>query len=103
MQWYEAEVHELETRNRALSVRCPAVFYGSSTIRMWDGLAAGLKIPNLVNCGFGGSTLEACAYFFERLVPPLSPSALVVYAGDNDLGDGRSPADVLRSFRCLAD
>ena len=62
-----------------------------------------LALPNALNLGFGGSTLEACAYFFERLVVPASPASLVVYAGDNDLGDGQSPEKVLTSFRSLAD
>jgi lysophospholipase L1-like esterase len=69
---------------------------------MWDTLAQDLAIPNAVNAGFGGSTLEACVYFFDRLIPPLHPASLVVYAGDNDLGDGKTPEQVLTSFRGLA-
>src|SRR5277367_429584 len=96
MDWYEPEVRELE---RTLPhVECPAVFYGSSSIRLWPRLES----RQIVNRGFGGSTLEACVYFFERLVLPLHPRSLVVYAGDNDLGDGRSPEQVLVWFRELA-
>ena len=78
---------------------CPIVFYGSSTIRLWPGLE---KNREIVNRGFGGSTLEACVYYFERLVVPLHPRSLVVYAGDNDLGDGRRPEQVLGWFKELA-
>ena len=102
MEWYEAEVLILEARLKKITVACPAVFYGSSSIRMWDTLAQDLDIPNAVNAGFGGSTLEACVYFFDRLIPPLHPASLVVYAGDNDLGDGKTPEQVLTSFRALA-
>ena len=42
-------------------------------------------------------------HFFDRLVTPIRPATLVLYAGDNDLGDGRSPQDVLDAFRRLAD
>ena len=103
MEWYEAEVRELENsiRQRAFP-QAPVVFYGSSTIRLWTNLAYDLANPRALNLGFGGSTLEACAYFFERLVAPVKPSSLVLYAGDNDLGDGRKPKDVLSSFRALA-
>ncbi|MFL6465518.1 MAG: SGNH/GDSL hydrolase family protein [Bryobacteraceae bacterium] len=104
MEWYEAEVRELE---KALSQRAlppnPVAFYGSSTIRLWDNLAGDLADTRALNLGFGGSTLEACAYFFERLVLPIKPSSLVVYAGDNDLGDGRKPREVLSFFRALAE
>jgi len=101
MEWYEADIRELEDRVKEIQAPCPAVFYGSSSIRMWDTLAEDLDVPNAVNAGFGGSTLEACVYFFDRLIPPLQPASLVVYAGDNDLGDDKSPEQVLTSFRAL--
>jgi lysophospholipase L1-like esterase len=56
----------------------------------------------VLRLGFGGSTLEACDYFFDRLVPPVHPRSLLLYAGDNDLGDGRSVEQVLGSFQSLA-
>src|ERR1700761_3657151 len=103
MEWYETEVQDLE-RNLA-NIRLPdgpAVFDGSSSIRMWTDLAHDLCNNRAVNVGFGGSTLAACVHFFDRLVRPIDPASLVVYAGDNDLGDGRTPEDVLASFRQLA-
>jgi lysophospholipase L1-like esterase len=102
MEWYEPEVRALERDSAArVNGSRPPVFYGSSSIRMWDTLAddVGLAVLNL---GFGGSTLEACDYYFARLVPPVHPRSLLVYAGDNDLGDGRSVDQVLESFRSLA-
>jgi lysophospholipase L1-like esterase len=95
MEWYESDVRALEQARvtRPLPPR-PAVFYGSSSIRMWSSLAQDLGSTCAVNLGFGGSTLEACVWFFERLVPPVKPSSLIVYAGDNDIGDGRTPRQV---------
>lgn len=103
MDWYESEVRELERAvvSRVNGNRMP-VFYGSSSIRMWDTLDADFD-PSVLNLGFGGSTLAACDYFFERLVPPVHPRSLLVYAGDNDLGDGRRVDDVYASFVSLAD
>ena len=110
MQWYEAEVRALE---RASPARLPPqarfppearppVFYGSSSFRLWDTLAEDVG-RGILNLAFGGSTLEACDHFFMRLVPPVNPRSLLLYAGDNDLGDGRSPERVFRFFRSLAD
>ena len=103
MQWYEEEVQDLE---HAIAARAngtrPPVFYGSSSIRLWTTLAEDFD-PRVLNLGFGGSTLEACLYFFTRLVPPARPRSLLLYAGDNDLGDGRSPDAVLADFRRFAD
>jgi lysophospholipase L1-like esterase len=98
VEWYEAEVADLIERLGARPQSAPTVFYGSSTIRLWSTLGRDLRSPRALNAGFGGSTLAACAYFFERIVPPLRPVSLVLYAGDNDLGDGKSPDDVLASY-----
>ncbi len=102
MQWFEGEVNELAMELAAYPVARPAVVYGSSSIRLWTTLSADLKDKRAVNAGFGGSTLEACAFFFKRIVVPLKPASLLVYAGENDLGDGRSPQEVLAFFRALA-
>lgn len=100
MQWYEEEVLQLETARASQPVNHPPVFYGSSSIRLWETLAEDVH-PSIVNVGFGGSTLEACDHFFFRLVPPLEPRSLLLYAGDNDLGDGRPVEQVVQWFRSL--
>lgn len=102
MDSHEAEVRQLEkTRSVQQLPADPVVFYGSSSLRLWDTLATDLGNPRAVNQAFGGSTLEACVHYFERLVLPLRPRSLVLYAGDNDLGDGHTPRHVLASFRAL--
>jgi lysophospholipase L1-like esterase len=47
-----------------------------------------------VNRGFGGSTLAECVHLLPRLIFPLRPAALILYAGDNDLDQGASPEHV---------
>ncbi|MBV8677899.1 MAG: hypothetical protein JO355_12125 [Planctomycetaceae bacterium] len=102
MEWYEDEVRSMErTRDAAPPPPGSVAFYGGSSIRLWSTLAADFLGVDVMNIGFGGATLESCVYFFDRLVAPTRPRSLVVYAGDNDLGDGRSPEDVLASFRAL--
>lgn len=104
MEWYEPEVRALEATIRAAQpLRGVVAFYGSSSIRMWATLASDFPGLSAVNLGFGGATLAACVHFFERLVLPCSPASLVLYAGDNDLGDGCRPEDVVGSFRALRD
>ncbi len=102
MQWYEAEVRAMEHARDSAPPRCGAVvFYGSSSIRLWSSLRDDFCGVNLVNTGFGGSTLAACVYFFDRLVLPYHPHSVVLYAGDNDLGDGKRPENVRDSFRAF--
>jgi lysophospholipase L1-like esterase len=101
VQWYESEVQALEQASKSVNGNRPPVFYGSSSFRLWDSLAEDFD-PRVLNLGFGGSTLQACDHFFARLVPPVHPRSLLLYAGDNDLGDGRSVDEVLGWFRSLA-
>lgn len=102
MEWYEQEVREMERRLRDFPPSAGLVaFYGSSSMRMWESLEDDFRDVGVLNLAFDGSTLEACVWFFERLVVPCHPRSLVCYAGDNDLGDGRTPDEVVMSFRKL--
>ena len=99
MDWYEEEVGELIQRRDALPYEPQTIFYGSSTIRLWETLYDDFKDCQPVNLGFGGSTLASCVWFFERIVAPIkNAQSMFVYAGDNDLGDGRAPEEVLLFF-----
>lgn len=76
------------------------LFVGSSTIRLWSDLRDDFRqLPVVINRGFGGSTMADCNYFVKSLVVQYRPRHVIVYAGDNDLAEGRSPAHVLESFR----
>lgn len=75
------------------------LFVGSSTIRMWSHLADDFRTLPVINRGFGGSTMADCQYFARQLVLQYKPRQVLVYAGDNDLAEGRSPQQVLESFK----
>ncbi len=99
MIWYENEVQRLEKEKKTLEYAPGMIFYGSSSIRLWDSLYEDFKEYKPVNLGFGGSTLAACVWFFGRLTAGYTPSSIILYAGDNDLGDGRHPEEVLIFFQ----
>ncbi len=102
MHWYEEEVRHLESLPKEKSgYGRKVVFYGSSSIRLWNTLQEDFPFIQTVNLGFGGSTLAAGSWFFNRLVLPHSPGAVVLYSGDNDLGDGRHPEEVFLFFQTL--
>ncbi len=76
------------------------LFVGSSTIRFWTQLPQDFRdVPVVINRGFGGSTMADCQYFVKQLVLQYRPRQVFVYAGDNDLAEGRSPQQVLESFK----
>ena len=75
------------------------LFVGSSTIRLWSNLSQDFRqVPVLINRGFGGSTMRDCNALVRELVIQYKPRQVMVYAGDNDLAEGRTPAEVLGSF-----
>lgn len=99
MIWYEEDVRKIEQEKNRLSYQPKTIFYGSSSIRLWPNLYEDFKEYQPINLGFGGSTLAACVWFFERVIKPFQPEHLVLYAGDNDLGDGRHPEEVFIFFQ----
>lgn len=74
------------------------VFVGSSSIRLWTSLATDFPGIATINRGFGGSELADSVYYADRLVLAYRPRAVVLYAGDNDLWNGKSPESIAADF-----
>lgn len=66
------------------------LFTGSSTARMWDVKKWFPETP-VLNRGFGGSTYAEATLFAEEIIGHHKPDILVVYSGDNDIAQGKSP------------
>src|SRR5215213_4127928 len=60
------------------------VFFGSSTIRMWN-LAASFPDLGTINRGFGGGEMADLPRYVGRVVTPLKPRAIVISTGGNDI------------------
>jgi lysophospholipase L1-like esterase len=99
---FESEVTALEAKlSQSPIASSPIVFYGSSSIRLWKSLQQDFSGYAVLNCGFGGSRLTDCVRYANRIVLPRKPSAIVIYAGDNDLAGGAPPDKVFKSFQQL--
>lgn len=102
MHWYEEDVQAAIAERQSCAYEPKTIFYGSSSIRLWSKLYEDFEGFKPVNLGFGGSTLAACVWYFDQIVSPIRhPNTFILYAGDNDLGDGRHPEEVLIFFREL--
>ena len=101
MIWYQDEIERVEKVRATLSYEPDVVFYGSSSFRLWGALYENFKEYKPANLGFGGSTLAACVWYFERILKPYKPKLLLIYAGDNDIGDGRNPEEIFIFFQQL--
>jgi lysophospholipase L1-like esterase len=79
------------------------VFVGSSSIRFWSTLAEDMAPLATVRRGFGGAHLAHVVHETPRIVLPYAPRAVVVYAGDNDIGAGKSAETVVADFEALVE
>jgi lysophospholipase L1-like esterase len=77
------------------------VFVGSSSILLWSTLNEDMAPLPVLNRGFGGSEIAHVTYFADRIVLPYEPSAIVLYAGDNDIGFGSSAGCALNDFEAF--
>ena len=76
------------------------VFVGSSSIRGWKlNKYFGDVSPLPINRGFGGSQIADSTHFADRLITKHRPHTVVLYAGDNDIAQGKSPERVAADYR----
>ncbi|MCA8951244.1 MAG: Tat pathway signal protein [Planctomycetes bacterium] len=100
---FEADIRAFERADAATAPPSNAVlFVGSSSIVKWADLSADMAPLPVLNRGFGGSVAADVIHFFERVVVPYAPRAIVLYEGDNDIAGGSPAIEVLVRCREIA-
>jgi lysophospholipase L1-like esterase len=78
------------------------LFVGSSSIVKWETLRQDMAPLTVINHGFGGSTMGDLVHWLEPVVLKYRPRAVVLYEGDNDVGQYQAkPEQVLEQFKRL--
>ena len=98
---WEGRIAQYEQQDKAAPPPQGAVvFVGSSSIAAWDTKK---DFPDIVTIqrGFGGSQVADSVHFAGRIVLPYRPRAIVFYAGDNDIADGKPPRQVLADYKAF--
>lgn len=100
---FENEVKELILSDSLIKdKRNIILFTGSSSIRLWTDLEKDFKGKNVLNRGFGGSTMRDLLYFADDLIIPYNPVTIFIYEGDNDIGfANRTPKEIIASADSL--
>lgn len=89
------EQNDLLNKNRLVEI----VFVGSSSIRKWKSLINDMHGLNVLNRGFGGSTVPEAIYYSEILFLKHKPKKIVFYSGDNDVASLKtSSAKIIKSY-----
>ena len=99
---FESEIRVFEDSDRVQRPKPGGVvFVGSSSIRMWPDLHADFPGINVIQRGFGGSRLDEVVTYAPRIVLPYEPTLIVLYAGDNDLAEGRTPEQIFNDYKAF--
>lgn len=79
------------------------LFVGSSSFRKWENVQSYFPGYNIINRGFGGSTLPDVIGYVNDIIIPYKPKQIVIYCGDNDLAasDTITPSIVCKRFQQL--
>jgi lysophospholipase L1-like esterase len=96
---FEQDIQKFEAADKAhLPAKGGIVFIGASSIARWKNLAESFPTLSVVNRGFGGSEMSEAVKYAPRIVVPLSPGTVVLYAGENDLNRGVTPEAIASDF-----
>jgi len=101
LRWV-SDIERFEAADRRhFPVAGSIVFAGSSSIAMWQTLNKDFGYVPVLNRGIAGSTLHDNVQSADRIVLPYKPPIVVLYSGENDLEEGRTPAQVLQEFQAF--
>ena len=101
---WEKEIAAFEQHDReSPPPKNAIVFVGSSSIRLWSSLAEDFPHHRVLNRGFGGSEIADSVHFADRIVIPYAPRMVVMYAGGNDINNGKAPDRVAADFKAFVE
>lgn len=93
---------EIESFLRSDSVAFPKkggiLFVGSSSIGGWADLEARLHDYAVIRRGFGGRSYADILAYIHEIVLPYRPAKLFLYAGENDLVQGKTVESIMNTF-----
>jgi len=103
-EYFEDDVSAFEQsdKNEANKKRI-ILFVGSSNISEWKNLEEDMRPLKVLNRGISGTQMSHLVYFYQRLIPPYNPKAIIIHAGGNDLEPDtkKTAGTVLKDFEKL--
>jgi len=97
---WEPEIRAFEASDRTNPPpRDGFLFIGSSSFRLWKTMTQDFHGKPVINRGFGGSKIADATAFASRIIFPYHPRMILLYAGDNDLAEGKSPEQVVADYQ----
>ncbi|WOK04852.1 SGNH/GDSL hydrolase family protein [Imperialibacter roseus] len=100
-QRFQGEIDKYAQEAASVSNKKLALFTGSSSIRIWDDMAERFPKKNVLNRGFGGSSMSDLLYYTDELIFKYSPSKIFIYEGDNDIASGKTAEQILTDAKTI--
>ena len=92
---FESEIQAYEAQDKTNPPpHGSVVVTGSSSIVKWTTIQTDLAPLDVIPRGFGGSTTDDLDYYLQRIVLVYQPRAVVIYEGENDIDNGKTPTYV---------
>ncbi|PID91892.1 MAG: hypothetical protein CSA96_06050 [Bacteroidetes bacterium] len=104
LRW-EPAIHRFDSLNAIEdSDETTLLVTGSSSVRLWDGVATDLAPYKVMQRGYGGAKLSDYNYYAKRIIKAHRFKGIVVFIANDIHGgdDDRSPEEVLALFRKLS-
>lgn len=102
LERFRNEVEAIREKKVQIDYSKPLIlFTGSSSIRLWKNLNEAFPSKQVINTGFGGSTMGELLYYYDDLIKPYKPDKLFVYEGDNDIAMDLETEEILINTRQL--
>jgi hypothetical protein len=99
---WERDIQAFEALDRTNPPPANAIlFTGSSNIRLWKNVGEAFPNHRIFNRGFGGAEMADVVEFAGRIVIPYRPKIVIIYAGDNDLADHKTPEEISTDFQAF--
>jgi hypothetical protein len=102
---WESEVSNIELRsNLDPAEGPPLVIIGGRQAKLWRGLEDTFFPMAVLNNGIGSANIDDVLYYFDRLVKPYQPQAVLMVPGPSDfiMRDDKSPDDYMLMLKGLS-
>jgi len=99
---FEDEVKQIALRDfQRNDQKTFILFTGSSSVRLWSNLQTGFPEVQILNTGFGGSTMEELLHYSDQLIFKYQPEKIFIYEGDNDIVLGHTTERIMKATETL--
>ncbi len=99
---WEETIQKFEAADAAMPPpKGGVLLVGGSNAKRWADIADYFPQHQVLNRGFGGAQLTEVLHFTDRIVLPYAPKTIILNAGGNDLGSGKTPEQVRDAARAF--